>query len=273
MTEKSEDYDDAALDSGESLEPTIQVLKTAIAAARRIAPALRFSTSNRSHLAAVALYHSLIEYSADMLRLCDGEGSISVPIIARSVLDGFVDIQNLMSNPDYLENLMMKHDREASKMLKEAGEGNRFLKLIADDETFQKMGNSYEASISERKAAGHHKLQAKDAYDKAGWSAEYGALYNFLSGDAHNDIVAVLTRHFEMHEGRPKLRDVCRPRFVEPSVSQAAECIVIASELLLRRFGHGTASIAEASTAVRARRDAIIAARGFRAERKGISDA
>lgn len=204
------------------------------------APGLRFDVAGKgwSHVYAVGLYASLTELSGSCVALARAKAFVGVPILARTCLEAFIDLKNLLADDAYTNHLEVKRGREWIRILDEAQGGvNAYVAGIANDPEFAANRKQYEAALAVAANAGGKDLTARDRFDRAGHIQEYRTLYNFLSAEAHNNGRALLRRHVDTSKNPPQLvlYDP-EPSFVIPSLSTVASMLLEATRWMHERF-------------------------------------
>jgi hypothetical protein len=81
-------------------------------------------------------------------------------------------------------------------VLKEAEKGNPYLASFKELNLHQIIAND-ERTLAELRKRGKPPLKVLERFERAGMVEEYHSMYNFLSCDAHSNIRALVTRHFE----------------------------------------------------------------------------
>ena len=126
-------------------------------------------------------------------------GYFSTPFY-RTLLEHYVDLNNLAKNQDYVNQLDFDSSRQKLKNLKSAQNGNPFLSPIPQDflddipkleERIRKIKDSEEIKIS---------TFIKDKFVSAGMEDVYTGLYPTLSGESHCSLEGVTNRHFSFDQ-------------------------------------------------------------------------
>lgn len=204
------------------------------------APRLRFDIAGKGwpHVYAVGLYASLIELSGSCVALARAKAFVGIPILARTCLEAFVDLKNLLADDAYINHLEVKRGKEWIKILDEAqGGANAYVAGIANDPEFVANRREYEAALAAATNAGGKDLTARDRFDRAGHIQEYRTLYNFLSAETHNNGRALLRRHVDTSKDPPELVLYdAEPNFVIPSLSTVASMLLEVTGRMHERF-------------------------------------
>ncbi|QRM44619.1 DUF5677 domain-containing protein [Rhizobium sp. BG4] len=163
----------------------------------RILPNVKYSRTISPNLLLLSLYATIIEQIDSIIVLRQRGMSAGVDVILRAALEAYVDLKNLAADPGYRDMMMGEFHRQWIK-LAEAG---------------VKGGNPYLASFSGNEEASkrlaHHKAEAArlpstlsvfDRFQLAGLTNEYRSIYNSLCNESHNNVRALINRHFRTGE-------------------------------------------------------------------------
>jgi len=161
---------------------------------------ITFDKRNQHDFARIALYSTLIEFTGAIICLIDNRARVAVPSTFRSLLEAAVELRNLNKNPSYVEHMYASHTDEWLKVLKEAKKGNPYLASLKELNLDEIIAND-ERTLSELRKKGKQPLKIFKRFERAGMVEEYHSMYNFLSCDAHSNIRAHVTRHFEESGG------------------------------------------------------------------------
>lgn len=194
------------------------------------AKSLTFDGTHRLHVSTVSLYGSILELSSSLIPLLESEHYSSIPVILRSILEAYVDLENLCKDPTYGYSLEIKSLIENIKFLKEArNEKNVYLGIIAEAPDFEERLSKLETEKSRLIGFGYKDLNKFERFSKAGLENEYKTVYNWLCCASHNDYRILSERHLEAHEQGIKIN-----YFKEADYQELETFIGVASELLLR---------------------------------------
>jgi Family of unknown function (DUF5677) len=225
--------------------------------ALRLIPHLRLNLRVREHLYSFSLYLSMIDYAAGVVALRGTDGAIAIASITRSVLDIFVDIENIQRDRRFCDYLEYSSNKDTARMLKKAKlDENPYLQSIKDDRQFNETALR---EAEERIAALEPQIQARritteSRYGNVNRTHEYDAIFRELSGDVHNSVETAISRRFEVDAAEERLvvRTAPHVRFELPCLILIAEALVNASEIILKMCGHSTAAIGDARERVAA---------------------
>lgn len=164
---------------------------------RRIAH-IHFDTDDFLSKTIIALYASVIEQTGSALTLLKAGQHVGVNIILRSTLDAYIDLINLMADPTYLDQMRASYHKEWVKMLEPGLNGDQpFLAPYEVDELAKSLEHhrSELAMLNQRSVK---PLQARARFEKAQMLSVYHTVFNALSADSHNNIRALMNRHFRI---------------------------------------------------------------------------
>lgn len=169
-----------------------------------LAATFTFDGTHPLHANAVSLYGSVIELSSSLIPLVKTEHFSVIPVVLRSILEAYVDLENLCKDPKYGYSLEIKYLAENLKFLKEArNENNAYLEKIAQEPDYEERISEMEAERSRLIKLGYKDLNRFERFSKAGMENEYRTIYNWLCCASHNDYRALRDRHFAVGEKGP----------------------------------------------------------------------
>ena len=195
-----------------------------------LAESFSFDGTHQLHANAIFLYGSIIELSSSLNPLLVSEHYSAIPVILRSILEAYVDLENLCKDPKYGYSLEIKYIVESLRFLKEArNEKNAYLDIIAQAPDYDERLLSMEAEKKRLIDIGYKDLNKFERFSKAGMENEYRTIYNWLCCASHNDYRVLRDRHFELGKLGPTSHF-----FKEADIQDLEVFFGIASELLLR---------------------------------------
>lgn len=207
------------------------------------APELKFDIAGKGwpHIYAVGFYASLIEVSGGCVALARARAFVGIPILARTCLEAFIDLKNLLADDQYINHLELKRCKEWLKILDEAqGGANAYVAGIASDPEFEAHRKEYESGRDAALAAGGKDLSAYQRFELAGHVRDYRALYNFLCAESHNNGRALMRRHLDVSKEPPEIVMYdAEPGFVIPSLSTISSMQLDAIAWMHERFATG----------------------------------
>jgi Family of unknown function (DUF5677) len=157
---------------------------------------LVFDKRNQVDFARVALYSTLIEFTGAIICLIENRARVAVPSAFRSLLEAAVELRNLNKDPSYVEHMYASHTKQWLDVLNEAKKGNPYLASLKQLNLDEIIDND-ERALERLRKKGKHPLNIYDRFERADMVEEYRSMYNFLSCDAHSNIRALVSRHFE----------------------------------------------------------------------------
>ena len=164
---------------------------------------LKFDKTHQWHMALVTLYGSVLEMSHAILVLVNGDAGIGVPIILRSLLEAFLDLNNLVETKSYGYHLDAGHWKEWIKILQEAKLGqNPYLEEISKSPDLDQMLAEFTSKLNELTKKGIKPLKQFEKFERCSLTAEYLSIYNYLCCDSHNNLRSLFDRHTEITEDR-----------------------------------------------------------------------
>ncbi len=189
-----------------------------------------FDGTHPLHVSTVSLYGSILELGGSLIPLLDTEHYSTIPIVLRSILEAYVDLENLCKDPKYGYSLEIKTLIEGLKYLREARkEKNVYLSIIAEAPDLDERLSGMEAEKNHLISLGYKDLNKFERFLKAGLENEYRTVYNWLCCAAHNDYRTLRERHLEKQEQGLEIY-----YFKEADYQELENLLGIASELLVR---------------------------------------
>lgn len=148
----------------------------------------------------IALVATLIEYANAALLLASKKTSAGDDSMFRSFLEGFVDLKNLAEDKYYRYVLLLDYHKQWITLLKSASSGNEFLKGIAEHESYKEQLANHESQLKWLNKKHVQSMTRFAKFRKAEMEAEYRSIYNFTSGEAHNNMRALFRRNLDFNE-------------------------------------------------------------------------
>jgi Family of unknown function (DUF5677) len=194
------------------------------------AASFTFDGTHPLHISTVSLYGSILELGGSLIPLLETEHYSTIPVVLRSILEAYVDLENLCKDPKYGYSLEIKTLVEGLKFLREArNEKNVYLGIIAEAPDLDERLTGMEAEKNRLIGLGYKDLNKFERFSKAGLENEYRTVYNWLCCAAHNDYRALRERHLEKQEQGLKIH-----YFKEADYQELETLFGTASELLVR---------------------------------------
>jgi len=214
----------------EKLENIEAYYRKSLDALLNYAKSLTFDGTHPLHVSTVSLYGSILELCGSLIPLLETEHYSTIPVVLRSILEAYVDLENLCIEPTYGYSLEIKSLIENLKFLKEArNEKNIYLGIIAEAPDLDERISNMEKEKIRLMGLGYKDLNKFERFHKAGLDNEYKTIYNWLCCAAHNDYRALRDRHLESQEQGLKIF-----YFKEADFQELENLFGVASELLLR---------------------------------------
>ena len=186
----------------------------------------------------MSYFATAIEQTGGCLALAR-EGQItSIPILARSILEAWIDFRCLAADPAYVDFIEAKHDKEWTKVFDAAANNNLYLAKIGAEPSVIAERDRIRRDTAARAARGVKALRAVERFYRANKGELYYSVYNYLCSEAHNDARALISRHIEADDnGQPRLTLYrADAPYVETSLLQAHDVLAEMTETVCRRF-------------------------------------
>ena len=114
-----------------------------------------FNKKHSLHFSIIALYSSLIELAGCIVILVDNNGKIGVPVVFRTLLEAYVDLYNLIEDPNYGYYMEASHNKRWLKVLEEAEQAsNPYLTSITEYSDLKGSINKCKQELGELKKRG-----------------------------------------------------------------------------------------------------------------------
>lgn len=158
---------------------------------------VKFNKSLKKDGYVVCLYASLIEYAGAYLTLVEVGRRTGSSSIFRSFLEAYVDLINLDKDPSYIDNCFASYHNHWVNVLKASDEANPYLSKISSHEGKAEALKRHLSELERLNKLGKRRLSAEARFERAGMNHEYQSIYRFESVEAHNQLGALMKRHFE----------------------------------------------------------------------------
>lgn len=216
------------------MKPTHEILSDCLDSAIEFGGELKFDASFLGNLCVVSLYMSMLELTAEILHLNREGPKTGIPIISRSILEAYVEIKNLVEDPQYLGVVERSWVLSWLNMMKSAKKGNQYLVLMAQDGKLDANIVQHEAKLEELKAKGYKRITFKEKFQKAGLEEEYDSIYGWFSAYSHGGLQALIDRHIDVSaETTPKVN-----AFQDRPISEFETSLGTVCELIVRASDH-----------------------------------
>lgn len=195
-----------------------------------LAKEIKFDGSDSHHRCCMALYGSILELTTSCVILIDKGLLTGAFVLLRSILEAYVDLENLIESKSYLADLEMSFVTEWLRILDEAAAGgNEYLADISKSPDLAATIKKWRAKRSELEAQGGCVMTQAEKFKRAGLDREYRSIYNELCSNSHNNLRALLDRHVEEEQD-----DFSIVYYKEPSGRDIAINVGVLTELLMR---------------------------------------
>lgn len=213
-----------------SAEEVLYFLKKAHDQAVELADKITFDREHALHRTLIALYSSIIELSGTCCSLIDNKQGSAIPIITRAILEAYVDLKNLIDAANYGYYLELSYINEWLVVLHEAKEGkNQYLSQIHQAPNLQESIKRLIAKKEQLNKEGYRKIPIEEKFRRVGMDNEYRAIYSALCAHSHNNMRALIDRHFEFENG-----DLSLVLYRDYALEEHLVYIGTVSELLIR---------------------------------------
>lgn len=179
-----------------------------------------FNQGNATQRLIMALYATIIEQVDSAIVLIDSGRDAGVEGILRSCLEAYVDLQNLANDDSYSKQMEAHYHEQWRLVCKDAiGGANPFLSTIEADAPTRLQEHIDELAKLPKP------LSIKQRFDQANLSHIYYSVYNGLCSETHNNLRALIDRHFSNvgHLDKPVLEIMIFRGMDKPSFDAAVD--------------------------------------------------
>lgn len=176
----------------------LDFLAELVKATIKLLPSVKFDKGHPVHRTLMALYATIIEDADSAIFILQNGRWAGFEHLLRSALEAHVDLINLANDPYYLDLMMIAYHKQWIKLTEAGAKGdNQFL-------TFFKANPEVEDQLAYHKAElGALQAKAKpmnifERFERAGMSDIYRSIYHSLCNDTHNNVQALIDRHFSV---------------------------------------------------------------------------
>ena len=213
-----------------SAEATLNFLNKAHDQAVELAESIVFKKESALHRTTIALYSSIIELSGTCCLLIDNKQGVALPIVLRAIIEAHVDLVNMLQTQRYGYYLELDYVNQWLVILQEAKRGkNEYLADISVVPSLDETIKDFTEQKLKLKSDGYEKLKIENKFIRADMEKEYRSIYNNLCAHAHNNIRALMDRHFEREQG-----DLSVVLYKEYNLEDNQIYIGFISEILIR---------------------------------------
>ena len=234
-----------------TLDELIGFLELCVRSAVTACPALRYDPHEPRDRFAVLLLFAVLDQARAVLTLARAGAVTAIPIIARSALDAYIDIVNLVDHPRYWENLIAVDAEKWKGLLERTSQGgNPMLKGLSHDMLLPAGRRKYARELKALRAKGVQSLGIAERFDRAGLTHEYESVYSILSDEVHNNVSVLQSRYIDWDENeawivRQGEVSTHAHNYELPCTLTVGEIVLRSTEKLLRLFGHGIAVVSQ----------------------------
>lgn len=161
---------------------------------------LKFDKNSEVHRTLVSLYASIIELTNSAILIRKAGAYTGMDVLLRSAMEAHVDLINLASNSEYLKAMLAVYHKEWIKLASDGVKGeNPFLSYFRDNPEVVEKLDYHKAEL--KAFTDQYSIPTNfDKFRMAGMENEYRSIYNSLCNDSHNNIRALTSRHFRIHD-------------------------------------------------------------------------
>lgn len=191
------------------------------------------------------LYLEIVEFAGSLILLRQYSRVAGVSIIARTALDAFVDLKNLLIDDKYWASLELADSVEWAKILQTASvQGNQYLDGFRKDPNFAMYRKHMKKKLKVTKVANATRLKAEEKFTKAGMHNDYWGLHVTLSSDVHNNTSHLMHRHMRAtKDGFSCTLYTGEGGYGDAVLLTMSEILMFASEDMHERYGDGKDSV------------------------------
>lgn len=206
---------------------------------KRVAERAVFKLPDPTDRYLMSYFATAIELTGGCLALAREGQLVGIPILARSLLEAWVDFVCLAADGAYVEYIEAAHDKEWAKVIDAAmADGNRYLAKLGAEASVRVEREKIGERSAARLAHGIRPLMAIQRFRRAEKADLYYSVYNFLCSEAHNDARALISRHIALdRNGEPCLTIYKADLpYIETSLLQTHDVLADITERVCQRF-------------------------------------
>jgi hypothetical protein len=165
---------------------------------------VRFDKTNSQHFMAILLHSSIVELASSCIVLLETERYTAVSVLVRSILEAFVDLVNVIKDPNY-------HNVIHANFLKKKGEyfesiikwnaNNPDAQITVPPLNFDQELRESKDELKKLKILGFEPNSIKKRFEVAGMTHQYIKRYAELCHASHNSLSILEARHCEEAQG------------------------------------------------------------------------
>ena len=190
------------------MKETIEGLEKLIGTTLDSARHFNFNCELTQHCVAVSLNGSIVEMAYSCMILLKKGQFIGLPILLRSMLEGFVDLVSICKEENYLKNMQAAYYYDQRRFFKyaiEGGQENPFLADLAKDKKLPEAFESARRDLAALEEEGFPKLQIYERFKQAELENLYTSIYCLLCRETHNNLSSLEKRHLTQVDGKLSL--------------------------------------------------------------------
>lgn len=168
---------------------------------------LPFNKRNQLDVHTVSLHATAIELASDMALLSDARSGKGIPLIARSIVEACLDLENLLADPGYAKRLKVKYLHDLVRIDSGALQflGYPGFDWIDENQLREKLRRNKQ-ELKMLKSQGIKPVSLPDKFELLGLTAEYSNVAPVLNQFVHNTYDALFRRHVFSRDGDYELQ-------------------------------------------------------------------
>lgn len=166
---------------------------------------LEFNNQYAIDLRCAMNYATLVELSHSVHTMLSNDAPTGIRILMRSALEAYVDLINLLNDPEYFANLEAQNHKEWLRLFKAADGGNEFVKAMAEHPKFREQYDLARKQLAKLQEDGKHPLRIDQKFNLAGLEEVYQSVYVMMCSEAHNNQTGLVSRHVDIVDGNVEL--------------------------------------------------------------------
>nr|WP_246716622.1 DUF5677 domain-containing protein [Rhizobium ruizarguesonis] len=124
-----------------------------------------------------------------------------VDIVLRASLEAYVDLINLANDDRYFDQMRLAYHEDSVKLLDEGvSKGNTFMDSFQNNPEMTKSLAEHRAELDILKKT-VKPLNIGERFTLAGMNSVYRSIYRVLCTESHNNVRALMSRHFRFDSG------------------------------------------------------------------------
>lgn len=184
--------------TGIAMQPVDCKFNTLLDALTERAAALRFNQKNPQQLYAVCLLGRIFESLRACITLQRAGDHAAIPGTLRSQLEAYVDLLNLIADPNYMHIIHATYLKESMRVIRSAiasGGSNPYLDDLANLEGVETLQGTLADQQKRLSEQGYKPITKHDAFERAGCKVLYDSVYADLCLHSHNNLRVLEAQH------------------------------------------------------------------------------